>query len=80
MKNKFLIVALIGILMSAGIVLLSCDAGCPGDGDCTLQDNKYCGFSVKSSWSKEQADKAVDCGLEAIKYVSNPGGYSCICK
>jgi len=35
--NKFFIVVLIGLLMSAGLVLVGCaGAGCPGSGNCTV--------------------------------------------
>jgi len=44
MKNKFLVVALIAILLAVGMVLVSCDedildfpnANCPGDGKCEI--------------------------------------------
>jgi len=43
-KGGFLILGLIALLLVGGFALVSCRAGCEGDGMCALKDNKgaYC--------------------------------------
>ena len=36
MKKRFLIVALIGLMLVGGLVLIGCDSGCSGNGDCVV--------------------------------------------
>jgi len=44
MRNKFLIVALIAILLAGGMVLVSCEnSACPGDGKCEIGLNNLFG-------------------------------------
>ena len=63
MKNKFLLVALIAILLGVGVVLASCGSRCVGDGKCVWDPNnldwKWCGDSVTSF---SDIEKALDCG------------------
>ena len=47
MKNKFLLVALIAVILMAGMIMVSCNANCPGDGKC-YADSKDVAGSVKS--------------------------------
>ena len=67
MKNKFLLVALIGVLFAAGMVLVSC-GGCPGDGNCSFNNpDSYCMSSL--TWedfldNSDNYQKAWDCGVD----------------
>jgi len=78
MKNKFLLVAVIGVLFVAGAVLVSCGFGCPGDGNCkTVLDN--CSIKASSAYSTKDAEKAVDCLAQiTADYVAQKDP-SCIC-
>ena len=66
MKNKLIVVALIAVILAAGMVLVSC-GGCPGDGKCSFDGKtaaagipKYCGTSVKD---QKDVDKALECAI-----------------
>jgi len=64
-KSKILVVALIGLLMVGGLVLVGCDeAGCPSDGKCRIGSDSFyvsdtCGKS-KCATSRQGA-KNVSC-------------------
>jgi len=65
MKNKFLIVALIGILLAAGMVLVSCGSKCVGDDDCKIDIQggvigKWCLTKVSDS---KDLSKARECAV-----------------
>ena len=79
MKNKFLFVALIGILLGAGIVFVSCDGGCISDGKCGWSgegvsfEYKWCADKVGTDTKK--IEKAVDCHKDLMKqYTDDPEG------
>ena len=76
MKNKFLLVALIGLVLSAGIVLVSC-GGCPGDGDCTYNTTtytmSYCGLDALDSGDSDDIKAAAQCAEDIV------AGKDCSC-
>ena len=39
-KGKFLILGLIALVLAGGLALASCRAGCPGNGDCKVENGK----------------------------------------
>ena len=84
MKSKFFLVALIAIIMVTGMVMVSCGAKCPGDGNCSYRAGDtdvtdYCGYNVNSSWSTKQAETAVDCGRAYVDAISAQTSYDCNC-
>jgi len=85
MKNKFLLIALIAVILTAGMILVSCGAGCPGDGKCGWTKEiselpKYCGTKMGSGWSKAQIDTATQCGKDMGKALeAEDKKYSCGC-
>jgi hypothetical protein len=62
--KKLLLLGMVAILLSFALVLVSCGAKCPGDGDCKINADasgyKWCGTNVGTD--KDKAEKAVDCG------------------
>ena len=70
MKNKFLLVALISVLLVTGMVIASCRIGCPGDGQCTFT---WTGLLPKYSgcFDGSNSKKAVDCSIDLIKQFGN---------
>jgi len=72
MKNKFLLVALIAVILSAGMVLVSC-GGCPGDGKCSLTN--FCGDKVPANTTadSETGKKVIQCAVDIIT------GKNCAC-
>jgi len=62
MKNKFklILVALIGLLLAAGLVLAGCGPNCPGNGECIVTIDQDIGLYVdenspRSSCGKKRA-------------------------
>ena len=79
MKGKFMIVALIAMIMVAGLVMVSCGASCPGSGNCTY--SVYCGENINYGWSDKQIEKATQCALDALAAAfSGDDSFSCTCK
>jgi len=62
MKKKIFAVALVVMMLGAGLVLMSCSK-CPGDGDCYRDSSKtpavkWCGSGMSSG---SDLDKAIEC-------------------
>ena len=66
--KKIIVLALVAMLLTGGLVLASCDAGCPGDGKCGSAVGKIC---AKAGQSKKEADKAVDCATDLSKQAAS---------
>jgi hypothetical protein len=64
MKNKFLLVALIGVLLVAGIVLVSCGSKCFDDGECKM-DGVTPDYCFKVTTDADEIKQLADC-LAAI--------------
>jgi len=76
MKNKFMLVALIGILLGVGMVLVSCGGSCPGDSAKCADNLVVC---ASTSNSTKKAQKAVDCASDRVKAVTAGQKYECSC-
>jgi len=68
MKKRIFAVALVVMLLGAGLVLMSCSK-CPGDGDCVSPGNisdtwKWCADSVVST-DKKDVEKAASCAANS---------------
>ena len=88
MKNKFMLVALIGVILVGALVMVSCGLGCIGDGNCTLDPDKditkqsYCGSSIKDTKDLEKAQecKVYKNGLGTpLKWIADPKKLTCDC-
>jgi hypothetical protein len=65
MKNKFLLVALIGVIMAVGVVLVSCKKDAPCENNC---------FPISSSSTEADCEDFVSCSIRA-----GGGVYKCDC-
>ena len=82
--KKIVLLGVVAVLLTFGLVLVSCGAGCPGNSSCTYKAGQmdvtnYCAFKVDSSWTTKQAEKSADCGKGYIKAIENQKSYSCEC-
>jgi len=77
MKKKFLLIALIAVILTVGMVLVSCGGNCPGDGKCSLKagaELKYCGDKIKDQKTLKQA---MECQVYVNAQKSKAGECDC---
>ena len=68
-KSKFFVVALIGLLMAAGLVLTGCDKpNCPGNGECTVFIEQSMGLYVDTSKERTTCGKGATWNSDQGKY------------
>ena len=88
MKNKMAVVALIGLLMAAGLVLAGCGPNCPADADCTttitLQGGTYrYDTSSYKNCGKTTSDVSIGCIVADMHRVGSTnirtGTHRCNC-
>jgi len=64
-KSKLLVLALVAVLLTVGLVLASCRAGCEGAGTCEIKDEKgsVCTNEKCDVWKsgREGKDGKCDC-------------------
>ena len=83
MKNKFMLVALIGVVLLAGMILVSCGSRCPGDGTCSVKANgdyypsELLCFRFTINFTK--LGRIGDCSLAADAAYANGKPYHCQC-
>jgi hypothetical protein len=74
--KKMLVLGLVAILLTGGLVLMSCGSKCPdGSGDCTItsltdKNAKWCGEKMPTD--PDDAKKVVECAVykESLKAVT----------
>ena len=82
MKNKFIVVALIAVILAAGMVLVSC-GGCPGDGKCGFKfadydaGAKFCG--TETGLSGKKLDTITQCAKDWTAAAYDGKDYDCTC-
>jgi hypothetical protein len=63
--KKLLLLGVVAILLSFALVVVSCGAGCPGDGKCSSSNVLgWCGIKATDSTSKSDAEKMSDCAKD----------------
>ena len=84
MKNKFMLVALIGVILVGALVMVSCGLGCIGDGKCGAEKDKanslsWCASSISASNLREDTQKAADCLQDLNEQLGKKNKASCTC-
>ncbi|MCL2211022.1 MAG: hypothetical protein FWB95_03775 [Treponema sp.] len=78
MKNKFLVVALIVVILMAGVVMVSCNLNCTGDGKCYADETDVAGSIASWCFSMAEEDEAA--ALECIGDYNGGAKVKCGCK
>ena len=84
MKNKLLVVALIGLLLAGGLILLGCDLdGCPGGSNPQFKAGHGVGSDrggcIFDGWSGKLLDCSKRCLQKYADKYPNATSFSCDC-
>jgi len=79
MKNKFLLVAIIGVLFVAGVILISCGDGCPGDGKCGYSSGNFNWCLTSAGADVTKIQQASDCNKDLVKQLGDGKTPACTC-
>jgi hypothetical protein len=79
LMKKLLLLGMVAILLSFALVMVSCGAKCPGDGNCDTTgglgaDWKYCGNNITD---KKDLEKAMECDVYKKAVQSQTGKCDC---